>query len=245
MLPINKRRALDKMIADFDRRKAMGLSADGWFDWMIRDAGPLSKTNGGINTVRGVVPHSAEGYWPHLQTLLHSDARRASWAFSNLKDGRCFQHYSIYTQTWTSGAGYPNNNFVAWENEGVAGEALTDAQVDNIVRIIGDLSTLKGWEPSRPVNGADKNATMYEHNECVRWGAEPTACPSGRIPWERIMEELMGVTKEEFAALFVYAKETRDALYGLTKFVFGDKKVDDAEAVELLARIEKLEAADK
>lgn len=168
----------------------MALDEQGWFDWMIRDPGPLSKTNPGVNAVRGVVPHSAEGYWPHLQDLLHSEARRASWAFSNLKDGRCFQHYSIYARTWTSGAGYPNNNFVAFENEGVQGEPLTDAQVANIVRIISELSALKGWTPARPLSPDDKGATLYEHNECKRWGAEPTACPSGRIPWAKILEDM-------------------------------------------------------
>ena len=187
----------------------MSLSSDGWFSWAIRDPGPASKTNGGRNTCRGVVPHSAEGYWPHLQTLLHSPARRASWFASNLKDGRFYQHYPIYTQTWTSGAAYPNNNFVAWENEGVAGEPLTDAQVDNCVKVITELSEMFQWEPRRPVDGGDRMATLYEHNECTRWGAEPTACPSNRIPWDRIMEECMGVSQEDFNKLQAQVFTTR------------------------------------
>ena len=168
----------------------MTLTADGWFTWAERDPGPLDKTNGGTNTIAGVVPHSAEGYAPLLMQLVHDEARRASWMASNLKNGRFIQHYSVYAQTWTSGAGYPNNNFVAWENEGVEGEPLTPQQTTNIVRVIRELSALGRWKPRRPADGKDKTATLYEHRECVRWGAEATACPSGRIPWDEIMRQL-------------------------------------------------------
>ena len=166
------------------------IDANGYFDWMIQDPGPLSKTTWGVNTCKMVVPHSAEGYWPYLQTLLHSLDRRASWMFSNLKDGRCFQHYSIYAQVWGSGSGYPNNNGVMWENEGVAGEPLTDEQNDNNIRIIREVSELNGWELSRPTSPTDTTATGYEHSECVRWGSEYTACPSGRIPWDLYLRAL-------------------------------------------------------
>lgn len=174
------------------------IDSQGWFDWMIRDPGPINpdKVNGGINTVRGMIPHSAEGYWSHLQTLLHTGPD--SWGASNLKDGRCYQHYSIYQQTQTSGAGYPNNNFWTNETEGRAGEALTGPQVDNIVRQIKELSALKGWKPRRPINSLDVTATLYEHKECVRWGAKYTACPSGRIPWGTILSML---EEEDVSAL--------------------------------------------
>lgn len=161
------------------------IDRDGWFDWMIRDPAPLRKTNGGRNSIRGVVPHSAEGYWVTLLDLVHNGP--VSWFASNLKDGRCFQHYSVFAQTWTSGAGFPNNNFNAWENEGVAGEPFTQRQTDNCVKIIRELSELGAWTPRRPLTFNDKAATLYEHKECVRWGADSTACPSGRVPWNDIL----------------------------------------------------------
>lgn len=182
------------------------IDSHGWFDWMIRDPGPLTKTNGGINTVEMCIPHSAEGYWPHLQTLLHSEARRASWMFSNLQDGRCFQHYSIYAQVWGSGSGRPNNAGVMWENEGVAGEPFTQAQTDNCVRIIREVSDLRGWTPRRPNSATDLTATLYEHRECVRFGSEATACPSGRVPWTEIMGALKQ-EEDEMKVLRVWCKE--------------------------------------
>lgn len=170
----------------------MSITADGWFDWAIRDPGPPERQNGGRNTLKIFVPHSAEGYWPHLRTVLWGD-RGSSWFASNLRDGRFIQHYSIYAQTWTSGSGYPNNNGLAWENEGVQGEPFTPAQTENCIRVIREVSALTGmtaWR--RPVNSLDKDAQLYEHNECTRWGSLPTACPSHRVPWPRIIAGLEG-----------------------------------------------------
>lgn len=188
----------------------MSISADGWFDWMIRDPAPDWKQNGGTNTIKGVVPHSAEGYWPYLRDgdgMLFSNAR-SSWHFSNLKDGRCFQHYPVWSQCWTSGSGYPNNNFVAWENEGVQGEPFTQQQTDNCIRIIRELSALGGWKPRRPTAAGDFAATMYEHNECQRWGSKYTQCPSGRVPWGTILSAL-NEEDEDMKPIRIWCAERR------------------------------------
>lgn len=185
------------------------IDTNGLFDWAISDPGPSTATNGGINGGKGIVPHSAEGHWDSLQALHDFHWQRAtafpglqaSWGATNLQDGRFVQHYSIHAQTWTSGAGYPNNNFFAFENEGVAGEPLTQPQIDNIVRVIRELSALQGWTPERPLSEVDYQATLYEHNECTRWGALATACPSGRIPWKTILEALEPVEEEEMPFL--------------------------------------------
>lgn len=172
------------------------INADGYFDWAIKDPGPQERQNGGRNGGKGMVPHSAEGYWPVLRQVLWGD-RGSSWGASNLKDGRFIQHYSVWAQTWTSGAGYPNNNFFAFENEGVAGQPLTKAQTDNIIRAGKELMAVQGWKPRRPVNDGDLTASLYEHRECTRWGALGTACPSGRIPWDIIVPALTAQPEED------------------------------------------------
>lgn len=196
------------------------MIVDGWFDWAIRDPGPPWKVNGGVNGGKGMIPHSAEGYWPYLRDGVLWGPRRASWGASNLKDGRFIQHYPVTAQTWTSGAGYPNNNFFTTENEGMAGEPLTQMQVANLIRAGRDLMHHYGWRPRRPASASDLLASLYEHNECVRFGAEPTACPSGRIPWDIIVPRLEGgdmadVTKGEFQALFAFSLETRRLVVAL------------------------------
>lgn len=198
----------------------MGITADGYFDWAIKDPGPPWKVNGGRNGQKGMIPHSAEGYWPYLRNGVLWGPRRASWHASNLKDGRFFQHYPIWAQTWTSGAGYPNNNYPTTENEGVAGEPLTQAQIDNLIHMGRDLMEVGGWRPRRPVSDRDLLASLMEHNEQVRFGADPTSCPSGRIPWHIIVPALEGVemaevTKGEFQALFAFALENRKLITSL------------------------------
>ena len=166
------------------------IDPQGWFSWAVRDPGPPERQYAGRNTLKLFIPHSAEGYWPVMRQILWGD-RGSSWFASNLKDGRLIQHYPIYARTWTSGSGYPNYNGLAWENEGVAGEAFTDKQTENCIRIINEVSALTGMKSwRRPLNSADKEAQLYEHNECTRWGSEPTACPSHRVPWSTIIAGL-------------------------------------------------------
>jgi len=192
---------------------------NGWFDWAIVDPGPPHKVNGGRNGQRGMIPHSAEGYWPYLRNGVLWGPRRASWHASNLKDGRFYQHYPVTAQTWTSGAGYPNNNFPTTENEGVEGQPLTQPQIDNLIRMGRDLMAAGMWHPQRPTSPTDIGASLYEHNECTRFGAEGTSCPSDRIPWHIIVpaleEDMAEVSKGEFAALFKYAVETRGLVVAL------------------------------
>jgi hypothetical protein len=69
-------------------------------------------------------------------------------------------------------------------------------------------------------------------------------CPGKHWRRSQILEGLMGPTKEEFAALFRFAIDTRDTLVGVAKFIVKDKADDDAEAAALLKRIEELEKAD-
>lgn len=192
----------------------MAVDKHGWFDWAIRDPGYPGGVNGGVNSVVGVVPHSAEGNFTSLKHLrdFHwgrataPEGQRASWGATNLKDGRFVQHYPIYAQTWTSGCGFLNNNFFAWENEGRAGEPLTDAQNDNNIRLIRELSALKGWKLRRPVDSKDVKATGYEHGESVRFGGAATACPSGRIPWDLYLKAL-NEEEEEVKTLRIWCAE--------------------------------------
>ena len=170
------------------------ITPDGWLDWAERKPGPHFKVNGGLSPVSGFVAHSAEGYEAHIMNVLLDPNRQASWHFTNLYDGRLWQHYPIQAQCWASGAGQPNNNWPAMEHEGVAGQILTAAQVATTARVIKELSALKGWKPERQV-------TLWEHREMVRFGAAATACPSDRIPWAKILALLVGdnamMTKEQ------------------------------------------------
>ena len=178
------------------------ISQDGWFDWMERRPGPSDKIYSQRNAVTGLVPHSAVGYYPGWASRLFSTERLPNGQYTdyaaasvhiwNPYAGVCYQHYPITDSCWGSGSRFPNTNFVSMECEGGPpgneSEPLTDDQIDVMIRVMADLSAWKGgikW--SRPASPTDTMATLYEHNECRRWGSVPTACPSSRIPWEEVL----------------------------------------------------------
>jgi LysM repeat protein len=182
------------------------ITPDGWLDWAVRAPGPEDKVYAAANSAIGYVPHSAVGFYSGWASRLFATNRRPDGRYTAnaavsvhgwiAYDGSVTQHYPLNASCWASGSEYPNTNFVAFENEGgfnPTDEPLTPAQVQSNVRIIRDLAQWRGWQGfRRPADAQDTTANLYEHRECVRWGSEPTACPSGRIPWDRILAELSG-----------------------------------------------------
>jgi len=111
-----------------------------------------------------------------------------SWHFSVPKYGESFyQHYPIYKATWHGGGLGANRRFFGIEHEGVAGEPLTEHQIDCDVAIL----TWALENDVLPWPGFTRQDTLYEHNEMTRFGSSPTACPSGRIPWEEVIDMSM------------------------------------------------------
>jgi LysM repeat protein len=185
------------------------ITQDGWLDWALRAPGPADKVNKVANKGIGYVPHSAVGFYGGWASRLFSDERRpdgryTAYAAASVHgwiayDGSVTQHYPFTASCWASGSEFPNTNFIAFENEGgfdPHDEPLTPAQVDANVRIIRELAAWRGWNGfRRPANAQDKGANLYEHTECVRFGSAPTACPSRRIPWDRILGALGGTPR--------------------------------------------------
>lgn len=165
------------------------ITADGWIDWAERLPGPVAHTNPGKNPVRGIFMHSAEGY---AGTLLDPNSIYGyngshSWHLSNLFNGRLVQHYPLTARCWHATAA--NDGYVGVENEGDWPKelTLTQKQIDNAVHFTKDISEWKSWTPTRTGNTAQ---TLWEHNEVVWLGGSATSCPSGRIPWDKILAGL-------------------------------------------------------
>ena len=168
------------------------ITADGWIDWAKRDKpGPANKVNGGVNQVRGIFLHSADGFEPGLWGNLArnaGDGKDVSWHLSNLFDGTLHQHYPLTAQCWHATAA--NNNYVGMEHEGKppGNPSLTPAQLLTSKRVVAEIAAWKGWTPSRPKSEADTTHTLWEHKEVTRLGGSGTDCPSGRIPWVDILQ---------------------------------------------------------
>jgi hypothetical protein len=185
----------------------MAITPDGWFDWMRREPGPLDKVYSETNSVDFYVAHSAVGYYGGWASRLYSRERDANGRYTLYAaasahgwlpyDGAPVQHYPLTASCWASGSRGANTRGVAFEIEGGApddtSEALTPAQMDALVRMLSEIAVWKGagndyWR--RPDGPKDTNATLYEHRECTRFGSQPTACPSSRVPWDEVLGRL-------------------------------------------------------
>ena len=136
---------------------------------------------------RGGVFHSMEGPMT-VGLLVLLGAAPLSWHFSVPKYGESFyQHYPIYKATWANGGPGANRRFFSIEHEGYAGEPLTEHQIECDVAII----TWAMDNDVRPWPCFAREDTLFEHSEMVRFGSSPTACPSGRIPWQEVINMSM------------------------------------------------------
>lgn len=158
----------------------------GWAPFAIRRNGPAIKLHPGLNRKRAVVVHSMEGRWPRrgLPGIL-ADVRppldeRVSWTFSVLKDGRCLQHHPLRANAWHSGSD-ANLYAVGIEEEGFAGEPMTEPQLAATVELIAWIAEQEGWP------GFRRGIELLEHRE-----VRATACPSGRWDgqWPEIIRRL-------------------------------------------------------
>lgn len=169
------------------------ITPDGWLDWSIRKPGPVGKYYDQTNSVDGYIPHSAVGSTLATIDIVMSSAKKSVAGVISY-DGSVIQFYPITRSCWASGSQKANTHFVAFENEGGflnnVSELLTPEQVEANIRIIKDIGAWKSINWRRPVNVADVEASLYEHNECTRFGSAPTACPSGRIPWDTILRQV-------------------------------------------------------
>lgn len=182
------------------------ITPDGFFDWAERLPGPPVKQWPDVNARQGVVFHSAVGSIQGVINVVFlpynpdDDSTKRSVTGVIGYDGRFVQFYPVTASPWGNGSHEANKRFPSFEHEGGKigneSEPLTEPQIAVDVRILQDLNADAAyWE--RPISPVDRIATLYEHREMIRFGADPTACPSGRIPWTEIKKRLEPVPPED------------------------------------------------
>ncbi len=178
-----------------------------WFPQATRRDGPSNKfgypTSNPTDKYghkKGTIYHSSEGTLATWWNILDNQVPpRKSATFFNPKVSKLYQHYPVDAHTWANGTKAANKGYVSCENEGVAGEPLTDSQVDNLVGLTAWLKERFGWAE------LSRSTTMREHNEFT-----PTACPSGRIPWAEIIRR---AEEEDDMALILARKDGDNKVY--------------------------------
>jgi N-acetyl-anhydromuramyl-L-alanine amidase AmpD len=136
------------------------------------------------NAAAGIVCHSMVGSAAGAMAVLDDPARRASWHFSVLRDGAVLQHFDSHAVAWHCGSREWNARTIGIEHEGgfePADEPLTPPQRASSVALVRWLAAQHGFALRR-------GDGLWEHRE-VAPASDPTACPSGRIPWQHYTAE--------------------------------------------------------
>lgn len=156
----------------------------------------------------GIVAHSMEGSLTAAFGELDNPNRGASWHFSVAKNGDVYQHIETQHISWASGSVEANRRFWSIEHEGKAGEPLTPAQTAATTALMGWLLDSKNLSPKR-------GTTLWEHNEMTQFGSAATACPSGRIPWDKIIGGLdMPLTQDDLDKVRSIVKQELEVYIG-------------------------------
>lgn len=167
---------------------------------------------GAIGPKRGDVKHSAEGWGAYLKFLVQTRLAIKSWHFTVLTDGTKWQHYPINAHCWHAGDTdddddvRANIELVGIEHEGLAGTPLNAEQTQattEITEFCADYFERANAYARFPVQPSD-GWTLVEHTEVSNTF---TACPSGRIPWDDILE-LLKVEDEMFARIISIKDDT-------------------------------------
>ncbi|MCJ7676830.1 MAG: N-acetylmuramoyl-L-alanine amidase, partial [Anaerolineales bacterium] len=154
-----------------------------WYPKAFRLDGPPAKH--GYNGIyirqhKGAIYHSMEGRWQDAYSRLMS-SDKVSWHLSLTYGGVWLQHYALNDVLWHGGCTFAGM-LAAIECEGRAGESLTRQQVNELAEFTAWLAEQEDWPEIKFPD------PLWEHQMMVAYGAAPTACPSGRIPWEEVIE---------------------------------------------------------
>ena len=166
---------------------------------------------------QGVVIHSAEGGGAGLLSVLDDPNRPASWHFHILKNGNICQPVDTDNTAWTNGSQEANEKFWGIENEGIRGEPLTEPQYQSLLDVVRWL-----WQTYN-LGAPQRQDNLWEHREMTRYGAASTSCPSGRIPWTRLIGDLT-LQEDDMAKLDAEDRDyiARMILGGVRAIVNGD-----------------------
>ena len=159
-----------------------------WYPKAARLPGPAWKH--GYNGIyvrqhKGALYHSMEGIWQAAYARLMS-TDKVSWHLSLTYGGVWLQHYALDEVLWHGGCTFAGMK-VGVECVGRAGEALTRVQVERLAEFTAWLADEEEWERIA------LRETLFEHGWMVDYGAAPTACPSGRIPWTEVIQLAMTI----------------------------------------------------
>lgn len=134
-------------------------------------------TADGQQSVRGVVVHIMAGTLEGSQAWFNNATAQASSHFGIGKDGELRQWVDTADRAWAQAAG--NRDWLSSENEGVGGDALTEAQIDANAHVLA-WAHLKYDVPLKVAKSPSDRGLGYHAMGGAAWGGH-TSCPGPRI----------------------------------------------------------------
>lgn len=151
------------------------------FDKAVWKGQVPNRTPGAMANILGVVLHIMEGTLDGSDSWFHNPQAQASAHFGVGKDGRMYQWVDTVDKAWAQAAGNPN--YISIENEGNAGDALTDPQLASVAQIVAWVSKTYGT-PLTAVDKPGASGLGWHGMGGAAWGGH-LGCPGDPIKSQR------------------------------------------------------------
>ncbi|MGW2062812.1 peptidoglycan recognition protein family protein [Streptomyces sp. NPDC001937] len=138
---------------------------------------PINYTEGGQDSVRGVVVHIMAGTLAGTDAWFRNPKAQASAHFGTGKAGALYQWVDTADRAWAQASG--NRTWLSVENEGQGGDVLTDAQLDRNAQILAWAHTKHGV-PLQVADSPTGRGLGFHAMGGSAWGGH-TSCPGTRI----------------------------------------------------------------
>lgn len=148
--------------------------------WKPLPAG-VNHSAGGMVAWDGVVLHIMEGILDGTDSWFRNPQAQASAHFGVGRDGRIYQWVDTRDKAWAQAEGNPRN--ISIENEGFAGDSLTQAQVEGCAMILAWARTVHGV-PLRVNDSPTAQGLGWHGMGGSAWGGH-TGCPGDLIRAQR------------------------------------------------------------
>lgn len=138
-------------------------------------------TAGGQTKVLGLVLHIMEGTLEGSESWFNNSKAQASSHFGTGKDGELRQWVDTKDRAWAQSAG--NTTYLSIENEGYAGDELTDKQLESVAQTFAWVVKEYGV-PYAVANKPGDKGLAYHGMGGAAWGGH-TGCPGPKIVAQR------------------------------------------------------------
>ncbi|MFF3353390.1 N-acetylmuramoyl-L-alanine amidase [Streptomyces sp. NPDC002917] len=138
---------------------------------------PINYTDGGQESVRGVVVHIMAGTLTGTDAWFRNPKAQASAHFGTGKAGALYQWVDTADRAWAQAGG--NRTWLSVENEGEGGQILTEAQLDRNAQILA-WAHAKHGVPLQVADSPTGRGLGFHAMGGSAWGGH-TSCPGSRI----------------------------------------------------------------